>query len=69
MVGRENGESSELARVSTSDFAVTLPQDEVSESGSGLPVPLLIAIAVVALGTRRLRPLGPATGRRRRLGT
>ena len=49
VVGRENGESSELARVSTSDFAVTLPQDEVSESGSGLPVPLLIAIAVVAL--------------------
>jgi len=49
VVGRENQESSELARVSTSDFAVTLPEDEVSESGSGMPVPLLIAIGLVAL--------------------
>jgi hypothetical protein len=49
VVGRENHESSELARVSTSDFAVTVPEAEVSESGSGLPVPLLVAIGLVAL--------------------
>ena len=71
VVGRENQERSELARVSTSDFAVTLPEEEVSESGSGLPVPLLIAIAVAALalgafglwGRRRGGGSGPATDR------
>jgi hypothetical protein len=60
IVGREQGESSELARVSTSDFAVTLPQAEVSESGSGLPMPLLIGIVAVGL------TLGAFALRRRR---
>ena len=48
VVGREDHESSELARVDTTSFAVTTPASEVSESGAGLTAPLILAGAALA---------------------
>lgn len=53
VMGRADHEAYELARVDTGTFAVTTPGDEVSESGSAVPLPLAIglALAVVAIGS------------------
>lgn len=62
VVGRD-GE--ELARVDTGTFAVTTPGDEVSESGSAVPLPLAIAVALVVIAAGSiavLRRRGGAEG-------
>ena len=62
VAGRDGGE---LARVDTGTFAVTTPEDEVSESGSAVPLPLAIAVALVVIAAGSiavLRRRGGAEG-------
>jgi hypothetical protein len=64
VIGREDHESSELARVDTTSFAVTTPASEVSESGAGMTAPLILAgTALAGLGLGAVLLL-----RRRRAG-